>query len=85
MLAEKFPLTGGTEWEPIMEQKCSSERTAIAFRIRSGDLSRADEGRPIFPLLLRREVAIIENFLYIEKVAHGENPRVATISWEGDS
>lgn len=32
-----------------------------------------------------REVATIENFLYIEKVAHGENPRVATISWEGDS
>jgi len=68
-----------------MEQKCSSERTTNAFRVRSGDLSRADEGRPILPLLLTREVAIIENFLYIEKVAQGENPRVATISWEGDS
>jgi phage-related protein len=30
-------------------------------------------------------VESIENFLYIEKVAQGENPRVATISWEGDS
>ena len=35
--------------------------------------------------LNKREVAIIEKFLYIEKVAQGENPRVATISWEGDS
>jgi phage-related protein len=35
------------------------------------------------PLLLTREVAIIEKFLYIEKV--DQDPRVATISWEGDS
>src|SRR5438270_5299359 len=76
---------GGTSWEPIIEQKCSSEHATNAFRVRSGDLSRADEGRPILPLLLTGEVAIIEKFLYIEKVAHGENPRVATISWEGDS
>ena len=37
------------------------------------------------PPLLAREVAIIETFLYIEKVEQGGNPRVATISWEGDS
>jgi phage-related protein len=37
------------------------------------------------PLLLAREVAIIENLLYIEKVEQGGSPRVATISWEGDS
>jgi phage-related protein len=48
-------------------------------------LSRAAEVRPILLLLLTREVAIIENSLYIEKVAQGANPRVATISWEGDS
>jgi hypothetical protein len=65
-----------------MEQKCSSERTAYAFRIRSGDLSSADEGRPILPLLLTREAAIIEIFLYIERVAQAANPREATISWE---
>jgi len=37
------------------------------------------------PLLLTREVAIIGNFLYPEKVEQGGNPRVATVSWEGDS
>jgi hypothetical protein len=37
------------------------------------------------PLPCIREVAIIEKFLYIEKVEQGGNPRVATISWEGDS
>jgi phage-related protein len=36
-------------------------------------------------LLLNKVVAIIEVFLYIEEVALGENPRVATIEWEGDS
>ena len=42
-------------------------------------------GRPHLPLLLTREVAIIGNFLYPEKVEQGGNPRVATVSWEGDS
>lgn len=32
-----------------------------------------------------RVVAIIESFLYIEKVAQREIPRVAMIAWEGDS
>src|SRR2546429_96020 len=76
---------GGTSWEPIIEQKCSSERATNAFLVRSGDLSRADEGRPILPLLLTGEVEIIEKFLYIEKVEHGDNPRVATISREGET
>jgi hypothetical protein len=37
------------------------------------------------PPLLTREVAIIGNFLYLEKVEQGGNARVATISREGDS
>jgi phage-related protein len=37
------------------------------------------------PRLLTAGIAIIENFLYIEEVEQGGNPRVATISWEGDS
>ena len=32
-----------------------------------------------------REIAIIEKLLYTERVEQGGNPRVATISWEGDS
>lgn len=34
-------------------------------------------GRPICPLLLTRDVAIIEIFLYIENVEQGGNPRNA--------
>ena len=65
----------------------SSVRRSVPPCIPSGvdDLSRARRRSPYCAATLTREVAIIENFLYIEKVAQGETPRVATISWEGDS